>query len=109
MGLMQRRKGKSGEAECARLWREVYPDVARGWQAAKLAPGVKHSDLINCPGWFIEVKRHRKPNATAALRQAIADEGGKGRVPVACTRADNEEWLATLRLEDLLALIKRTT
>lgn len=100
-GLRSKRKGKAGELEVARLLRPLYPEVGRNGHEQSAEGGV---DLRGVP-WRVEVKRQKRPNLRAALRQA-EESTGRG-APVAFTRADRDEWVVTMRAEDWVELVRR--
>jgi hypothetical protein len=60
---------------------------------------------VDCPVFWPEAKRGRKPNVRAALRQAT-DAAPKGRVPVAVIRDDRAEAFVALSLDDFLELVR---
>lgn len=97
-GRGSRDKGKRGEREVATILREAMPaaTIHRGWQARA---GSDAPDVI-APGLWCECKRSKKPNIRAALRQAHEANGDRPLVPIACTRADRDGWLVTLKLSD---------
>lgn len=59
---------------------------------------------VDCPVFWPELKRGKKPNVRAALRQALA-AAPKGRVPVAVIRDDRQEPFVALLLEDFLDFV----
>lgn len=62
---------------------------------------------VECPHFWLECKRGRKPVVRRALQQAIDDAGhaSDGRVPVAVIRDDREEPFVCLLFEDFLDLV----
>jgi hypothetical protein len=105
MGKLSRDKGKRFERKVATAFRKIYGDtVRRGWQAAKLAPGVKPPDVDGTP-FHIECKVGQQPNARNALMQAEDDCGDSGRIPIAVIQFDHEEPFVVLRFEQFLDLI----
>lgn len=63
MGTMQRRKGKAGELELARLLREhLGADVTRNLEQSRRGG----ADLLGLPGWAVEVKRAVRPRLRKA-------------------------------------------
>jgi hypothetical protein len=106
-GLSSRNKGKAGEREFARICREHFPDleVERSWQ---VRGGAGKADVVvkGLPVHF-EVKRQKRPNIRAALRQAT-DDADPTLIPVAATRADRDTWVVTLDLKEFLHLLSLT-
>ena len=102
-GAMSRRKGAAYERELVHRFREAMPGagVKRGLQQRS---GAEVPD-VDCPCFWIEAKRGRKPNPRAALKQA-QDAAPKGRVPVAVIRDDRNEAFVVLSLEDFLDLVR---
>ena len=103
MGALSRSKGRRYEQELARLFREAMPgaEVRRGLQCR----GGGEVPDVDCPVFWPEAKRGRKPNVRAALRQAT-DAAPKGRVPVAVIRDDRAEAFVALSLDDFLELVR---
>tara|TARA_B100001123_G_C14830745_1_gene836036 strand:- start:292 stop:639 length:348 start_codon:yes stop_codon:yes gene_type:complete len=110
MGKMQRRKGANGERELARLISlEGFP-AKRGGQFQSRDGAVEGADVIvDCLPWLhIECKRQNKfisQKLRDALIQAEADKRD-GQVACVVSREDGCDWLATLRLVDLVAIIR---
>ena len=98
-------KGKVGERELAAVLREAgFAGAIRGQQHA----GGKDSPDIRCPElehFHFECKRVEKGNLYDWLEQAINDAGIE-KVPVVAHRKNKQEWVAILRLEDFLTIIK---
>lgn len=101
MGLMSRRKGACFERELRRLFAAAMPgaDVKRGLQSR----GEEVAD-VDCPVFWIEAKRGRKPNVRAALEQA-ENAAPKGRIPVAVIRDDRKRAFVALSLDDFLGFV----
>ena len=102
MGKKSKTKGKVGEREVVQICK------ANGVDARRLAPIQAAGGTLDAPDveaglLDIEVKRQKQPNIRAALKQAILGRRS-GQFAVAATRADRDDWLATLALEDLLAI-----
>ncbi len=74
-------------------------DVRRGIQCR----GEEVAD-VDCPVFWVEAKRGKKPNIRGALRQAI-EAAPKGRIPIAVVRDDHAEEIVTLLLDDFLDLV----
>lgn len=102
-GAMSRRKGAGFERELVWRFREIMPgaEVKRGLQSRS---GEEVAD-VDCPVFWIEAKRGKRPNVRGALRQAEAD-APKGRIPVAVIRDDGEPAFVALSLEDFLDLVR---
>ena len=98
MGSSQRNKGKRGEREVATIFRLKGYTTHRGWQTRS---GQTECDVEGTP-WWIEVKRGKKVNIRAAMRQAKDDTDG--RPPIVVWRDDREPWMVSLTLEQFLAL-----
>lgn len=103
MGRRERDKGARGERELAAVLTAAGFPATRGRQhhGGADAPDVRCDHL---PGLHLESKRCERLSVYAALAQAAEDAGD--RVPVVCHRRNGREWVAILRLEDLLDLIK---
>jgi hypothetical protein len=101
-GRHSRNKGKAGEREVVRIFREsLGMDTRRGWQAAS---GTTACDCEGTP-WWVEVKRGRVVRLRAAYAQAKADTDG--RPPVVVWRDDRGPWMVLLALEDFTEEVKR--
>ena len=104
MGALSRRKGLRYERELVHLFREAMPgaEVRRGLQSR----GGEEVPDVDCPVFWIESKRGKKPNVRAALRQAEA-AAPQGRIPLAVIRDDRAEAFVALSLEDFLEFISQ--
>lgn len=102
MTAASRRKGASGEREAAALLRHIWPRARRGFQTRD---GADQPDVDGTP-WWVEVKRAKRIQWVAALRQALhaISRGKDRRPPLVVGREDGGEWLVMLRLDDFLAL-----
>ena len=104
MTINSRAKGATGELELAEFLREHgYPDARRGQQ---FHGGADSPDVV-CPGmedFHLECKRVEKGQLYNWLEQAERD-AGSGKTPIVAHRRNRKEWVAILRLEDLLDLI----
>lgn len=103
MGALSRRKGRRYEQELVHLFREAMPgaEVRRGLQSR----GGDEVPDIDCPVFWLESKRGKRPNVRAALRQAT-DTASRGRIPLAVIRDDRAEAFVALSLEDFLELVR---
>jgi Holliday junction resolvase len=95
---MSRNKGKRGELELAAELRRLFGvDARRGVQ---YHGGADSPDVVSdLPGIHIEVKRTERLSLYPAMNQAVNDAGDK--VPVVCHRANRQDWVAIIRLNDL--------
>ena len=101
-GASSRRKGHTFERQVACRLRPIFGDsVRRGLQ---YQDGAHCSDVI-VPGYHIECKAHKSVNIKAAMRQAVEDCNGSGKVPVAVTKDDREYPLVTMYLNDFEQLL----
>ena len=102
MGARSRRKGAVGERELAAWLRERGYEARRGQQFS----GSPESPDVVCSGvpFHFECKRTERIRLYDAIAQATADAGD--RIPVVAHRRNRGEWLAVLRLEDLIALLR---
>ncbi len=104
MSAMQRQKGKVAELEVVHLLRD------HGWKDARRTSDGRgqqsRGDIANGPaGAHIEIKRQERLAVPAALRQAESD-AGPHEIPVLIHRPSRSEWMATLPLDELLALLR---
>lgn len=106
MGKMQRQKGKSFERSIANEFKAVYPATKRTLTQQRDSG---EAPDIDAPGLWVEAKFHRKVPIRKAFEQAV-DEVSRAKstaTPVAVTKDNGKEILATLRLSDFLALLKQ--
>lgn len=102
--LNSRQKGKRGERELALFLREHgFGDARRGVQ---YQGGPGSADVVGLPGWHIECKLTEKLNLRDATAQAEGDCGGKPWV--VAHRRNHGQWLAIVKLEELLKLLHGT-
>jgi len=104
MGITERRKGADAEREVVTIFK------SHGWpQARRTSDGHDQhgrGDIIDGPaGCHIEIKRQERLNVPAALRQAIAD-ADRYDIPIVIHRPSRHGWMATLELDELLALLQ---
>jgi Holliday junction resolvase len=101
MGRASRRKGAEGELEVVKLAK------AHGFTAARTRSGGGQalSDIAGIPGFAVESKRTEVESVRKWFEQA-ADNCGND-IPVVAHRKNKTPWLATLELDELLALIAR--
>lgn len=105
-GRGSRRKGKVGEREVAELLRAAgFGDAKRGQQRS----GLDQADVVGGPpGWRLEVKRQEAVQLWAAWAQATADAERQGERPILALRRNQSPWLAVVRLDELLALLRES-
>lgn len=102
MTINSRQKGCRGERELADFLRQRGHDARRGQQ---FSGGTGSPDVVcaTLPGVHIEVKRVEAGNPYVWLKQAIRDAGNK--MPLVAHRRNKEDWIAVVRLADLLPLL----
>lgn len=103
MSARERAKGARGELEVVQLLRDA------GWKNARRTSDGRgqnsRGDITNGPaGVHIECKRQERINVPACLRQAQNDAPGTD-MPLLVHRPSRMGWMATVPLEDLLALL----
>ena len=101
--MNSRDKGKRGELELSHFLTDHGHPARRGQQ---FSGGPDSPDVIckSLPFHF-EVKRTECLSLYPAMQQA-ANDAGEGSVPMVIHRRNRREWLAILRLDDLLELLK---
>lgn len=102
MGGSSREKGKRGERECAALLRAHGFDARRGQQ---FNGSDGSADVVGLPGFHLEVKRTEALRIYEAMGQAEAD-ARDGEIPVVLHRRNNRGWLAILKADDFLRMVK---
>ena len=102
MGAMSRRKGAVGERELAAYLTDHGFPATRGRQHH----GGSDAPDVRCPAlpFHFEVKRTESLRLHEAMAQAVNDAGD--RMPVVAHRRNNGDWIAVLRLADLLRLMR---
>jgi len=101
---MQRDKGARGEREAAKELSRLFGREAhrgRQYQGGDDSPDVK----VDIPGIHWEVKRIERLNLKAAMDQAIIDaridDAPIPPVPVVLSRANDNPWILSVRLNDM--------
>lgn len=102
-----RRKGKVGELELAHLLTRLGVPARRGQQVkgTKDSPDI---ELMNHPlgkRLYVECKRRQSINLHKVVHQA-AQEAGEDLIPAIMHRKNLEPWLVTMRLEDIIPILK---
>lgn len=98
-----RNKGKSGEREAARVIAEAFAVAMRRGQ--QYAGGNQSPDIIGLKGIHVEVKRVEAMSLYNWIDQAQRDHT-PGEVPMVLHRKNKREWLVSIKLEYLPALVK---
>lgn len=96
-----RAKGAAGERELANRLKELGLTARRGQQFC----GSNGDADVVCEelgSYHIECKRVQALNIHDAMSQAVRD--GKDKTPVVIHRKNGKPWLATIFLEDFVAL-----
>jgi Holliday junction resolvase len=103
-GKRSRRKGASYERELVHLFRDLMPgaDVRRGLQSRD---GAEVAD-VDCPVFWVEAKRGKRPLVRRALEQATEAAQGSGKIPLAVIRDDRKQAFVALHLSDFADFIK---
>lgn len=99
MSRMSRTKGAKGEREVIALAR------AHGFTAVRTRSGAGQvrGDIAGIDGFAVEVKRAERESVRTWFAQAAENCGTD--IPVVAHRRNGGQWLATLELDELLALI----
>jgi hypothetical protein len=102
MGMLSRRKGKSGELEVAHWITKNWNVPARRGQQFK---GTKDSPdvIVDIEGIHLEVKRVERLNVSEAMAKAKLDAGDK--VPMMFHRRNREKLMITLYADDFDAAV----
>ena len=104
MGKKSRTKGRALEQEVVRILKAVFPDACRNLQQWARSDG---RDIDDTPGWCIQVKGGKRPPWERGYTEA-AETAEDDEVALCVTRKDRGEWMAHLRLSDLVALLEGT-
>lgn len=108
MGKTSREKGKRGEREVAKIFRDAgYPEAHRTSQYCGKTGDA--SDVTGVPGIHPEVKFVEREQIRSWYGQAVrdAEAAGRGDVPVVIHRKTHSPWLVTLSLDDFIEVLKR--
>jgi len=98
-GRGARLKGANFEREIANYLSEKTNLEARRGLAQTRGGGAEVGD-VEIAHLQLELKRHKRCNIKAALRQAVNDSAGKNKIPVAITKDDREPILVTMLIDD---------
>ena len=101
-GAYNRKKGADFERELVHVFRKIFDadDVKRGLQYRS---GQECPD-VEMPIFWPECKRMKRPNIRAAYQQAT-DACPEHRVALAITKANREETLVTMSLDDFIEIV----
>lgn len=108
IGKASREKGKRGEREVAKIFRDVgYVEARRTSQYCGRTGDA--SDVTGVPGLHLEVKFVEKEAVRSWYAQAVrdAEAAGRGDIPAVVHRKTHSDWLVTLGLEDFIEILKR--
>ena len=108
IGKASREKGKRGEREVAKIFRDAgYAEAHRTSQYCGKTGDA--SDVTGVPGLHLEVKFVEKEAVRSWYGQAVrdAEAAGRGDTPVVIHRKTHEDWLVTLSLDDFIEILKR--
>lgn len=101
MSRSQREKGKRGERMAVEELRRVFPDAKR--KVVNHAGTENGVDLESTGEFRVQVK-NRKTYAPVTALFEVQDKTG---IPLLLTKAERREWLAVMRLDDLLNLLAK--
>ena len=100
MSASQRRKGKAGELEIARLLRELLgADVTRNLVQSREGG----ADLLGVPGWAVEVKRAARARLSEWWLQTCQQAESTGQKPALFYRLDRQPWRVVVALRHVTA------
>lgn len=105
MACNAKKKGAAGELEAAKALNAVLPH-AKARRAQQYAGHHTAADLVceGLPGIMVEVKRKQSLNLHKTMDKSLED-CVEDQTPVILHRKDNCEWLLTVRLEDVPAMM----
>lgn len=101
-----KKKGKNGELEVARFFKDHGYDARRSAQfCGNNEEGT--ADVVGVPGIHIEVKRVERLNLDAAMDQATRDAGKTTKnIPVVVHRKNNTREKVTMWADDWIRMYK---
>ena len=105
MACNAKRRGSEGERQAAHALNAVLPH-AKARRAQQFAGHHTAADLVceGLPGIMVEVKRKQALNLHKTMDKSLED-CTEDQTPVILHRKDNCEWLLTVRLEDVPAMM----
>ena len=101
--MNSKRKGNNGERELCQYLNDHGIPAHRNDQRCILG-GLDNPD-ISIDGYHVEVKRTEQFRLYDAMNQAIRDANGHA-VPVVVHRRNKSGWVAVLRIDDFIRLLK---
>ena len=101
MSCNSKKKGSEGERQAAKALNAVLPH-AKARRAQQYCGTETAADLVceGLDGVMVEVKRREAMNIHKVMKEAQATSTD-AQLPIILHRKDGEEWLLTIRLEDL--------
>lgn len=99
-GKSPRRKGKAGEKELAELCAKY------GFAITRTQDNGDPGDIFGLPGFIVEAKRQNRWSISEWIDQARGYARRLECAWVVGVRRDRDEWLAILRFEDYLELLR---
>ena len=107
-GRASREKGKRGEREVAKIFRDAgYTGARRTSQYCGRTGDA--SDVTGVPAIHPEVKFVEREQVRAWYAQAVrdAEAAGRGDIPVVIHRKTHSDWLVTMSLTDFIEILKK--
>lgn len=102
-----RQKGAAGERRAAELLQPLFPDVRRR-AAGEESQERRGVDLKNTPGFAVQVNTSAHPKPIKKFDE-VARAAREGERPLSIYRQQSRsvsgEWLATIRVTDLVELL----
>lgn len=103
IGRRSKRKGKRGELDAVRAWKQTVGLNAR--RSRQYAGTPESPDLeLGLPGVYAECRRRERLNVSEAMAR-VAEEA-EGLLPLLVHRTNRHPWLVTMRLSDLKTLAR---
>lgn len=103
--MNSRAKGGRGEREVVELFAPLFPDAGRAPRSG--ADPRWKGDVIEVPGFHVEVKRAEKLRLWESLEQAHS-QAREEQTPLLVFRRNRSEWHVALPLDEFLAIVKET-
>lgn len=104
MSKASRDKGRRGEREVVRLFKEAGYEAERGWQSRGGGPD-QPDVVVNGYPLHIEVKRTERLSIYPSMEQAIRDAGSGGNHPVVFHKRNNKPWLVVMLAENWFEIV----